>query len=147
MLFGGPTIFVDAQVPIGEGDNSLKGKKIADYLLKNAMTNNASLVEIKKPSTKLLKKRPYRQGVFGVQSEIGEAVTQVLDQALQLTRHEASTKARTSDSPWVSNAPRCFIVAGLVSERIQTTRRSHLTCTVSTSRACGSSPTTRFSRP
>ena len=116
LLFGGPTVFVDAQVPIGEGDNSIKGKKIADYLLKNAMTNNASLVEIKKPSTKLMKKRAYREGVYGVQSEIGEAVTQVLDQALQLTRHEADTKARIGDSSWVSNAPRCFVVAGRLSE-------------------------------
>lgn len=116
LLFGGPTVFVDAQVPIGEGDNSIKGKKIADYLLKNAMTNNASLVEIKKPSTKLMKKRAYREGVYGVQSEIGEAVAQVLDQALQLTRHEADTKARIGDSSWVSNAPRCFVVAGRLSE-------------------------------
>lgn len=116
LLFGGPTVFIDAQVPIGEGDNSLKGKKIADYLLMNALTNNASLVEIKKPSTKLMKKRPYREGVYGVQSEISEAVTQVLDQALQLTRYETGTKSRTGNSAWASNAPRCFVVAGRLSE-------------------------------
>jgi hypothetical protein len=116
LLFGGPTVFVDAQVPIGEGGNSAKGTKIADYLLKNAMTNNASLVEIKKPSTKLMKRRPYREGVYGVQSEISEAVTQVLDQALQLTRHELGTKPRTGDQSWMSNAPRCFVVAGRASE-------------------------------
>jgi hypothetical protein len=109
-------VFIDAQVPIGEGNNSAKGKKIADYLLRNAMTNNASLVEIKRPSTKLMKARPYREGVFGVQAEIGEAVTQVLDQALQLTRHDADTRMRTGDSSWVSNAPRCFVVAGRASE-------------------------------
>jgi len=85
-------------------------------LMKNSMTNNASLVEIKKPSTKLLKRHPYRQGVFGVQSEIGEAVAQVLDQALQLTRYEDSTRARVGDWSWASNAPRCFIVAGRLSE-------------------------------
>ncbi|MEV8253698.1 Shedu immune nuclease family protein [Rhodoglobus sp. NPDC076762] len=116
LLFGGPAVLIDAQVPIGEGTNTLKGKKIADYLFKNAMTDNASLVEIKKPGTKLLKKRSYRQGVFGVQSEIGEAVAQVLDQALQLTRHQDSTRGRTSDHSWQSSAPRCFIVAGRLSE-------------------------------
>lgn len=116
LLFGGPTVFIDAQVPIGEGDNSAKGKKIADYLLKNAITNNASLVEIKKPNTKLMKRRPYREGVYGVQSEISEAVTQVLDQALQLVRYEIDTKARIGERSWVSNAPRCFIVAGRASE-------------------------------
>lgn len=112
LLFGGPTVFIDAQVPIGESANAPKGKKIADYLFKNSLTNNAALVEIKKPSTKLMKRRPYRQGVYGVQSEIGEAVTQVLDQALQLTRYETDTKRRTDNSSWTSNAPRCFVVAG-----------------------------------
>jgi Domain of unknown function (DUF4263) len=116
LLFGGPTVFIDAQVPIGQGGNSAKGKKIADYLLKNAITNNAALVEIKKPATRLMKRRPYRVGVYGVQSEIGEAVTQVLDQALQLIRHETDTKARSAEGSWVSNAPRCFIVAGRASE-------------------------------
>lgn len=116
LLFGGPTVFVKAQVPIGEGTNAVKGKKIADYLLRNALTNNAALVEIKKPTTKLMKIKAYRKGVYGVQAEIGEAVTQVLDQALQLTRHEADTKRRTGDTSWTSNAPRCFVVAGLARE-------------------------------
>lgn len=116
LLFGGPTVFIDSQVSIGEGDNAAKGKKIADYLLKESMTNNAALVEIKKPSTKLMRRRPYRTGIYGVQGEISEAVTQVLDQALQLTRHEADTKRRTRDVTWVSSAPRCFVVAGSASE-------------------------------
>lgn len=116
LLFGGPTVFIDSQLPIGEGDNSAKGKKIADYLLKNSMTNNASLVEIKKPSTQLMRKRPYREGVYGVHSEISQAVTQVLDQALQLTRHEADTKTRTPDSSWATSSPRCFVLAGSATE-------------------------------
>jgi hypothetical protein len=116
LLFGGPTVFIDSQVPIGEGDNSPKGKKIADYLLMNAMTSNASLVEIKTPSTQLLKRNPYRAGVYGVHSEISQAVTQVLDQALQLTRHEVYTKPRTNNWSWVSNAPRSFVVAGRACE-------------------------------
>lgn len=116
LLFGGPTVFVDSQVPIGGGDKSPKGKKIADYLFQNSITNNAALVEIKKPRAKLLKKRPYRAGVYGVQAEIGEAVTQVLDQALQLTRHEGATKMRTAVTTWTSNAPRCFVVAGRLGE-------------------------------
>lgn len=123
LLFGGPTAFVGAQVPIGDGAKVAKGKKIADYLFKNALTNNAALVEIKKPTTKLMKKRPYRHGVYGVQSEIAEAVTQVLDQALQLTRYETATKERTGDATWASNAPRCFVVAGHASKELTTEDR------------------------
>jgi hypothetical protein len=116
LVFGGPTVFIDSQLPIGEGANTAKGKKIADYLLKNSMTNNAALVEIKKPSTQLLSKTPYREGVYGVHSEIGKSVTQVLDQALHLTRHESDTRSRTGDASWVSSAPRCFVVAGMATE-------------------------------
>ena len=116
LLFGGPTVFVDSQVPIGEGGNRKKGKKIADYLFRSATTNNAALVEIKKPATRLLGKTPYREGVYGVYSEIGKSVAQVLDQALHLTRHEADTQTRTLDNSWVSSAPRCFVIAGSTDE-------------------------------
>lgn len=116
LLFGGPTIFVDSQIPIGKTSNSVKGMKIADYLFSNPMTSNAALVEIKKSSTQLMSKRPYREGVYGVHFEISKSVTQVLDQALQLTKHEEDTQTRTTDRSWVSSAPRCFVVAGRASE-------------------------------
>lgn len=115
LIFGGPTVFIESQVPIGKEALSARGKKIADYLFKGGLTDNAALVEIKRPSTKLLKKREYRAGVYGVQSEIGEAVAQVLDQALQLTRYENETKVGKPDTSWASNAPRCFVVVGLAS--------------------------------
>ena len=38
-------MFIDSQVPIGDAGKSTKGKKIADYLFKHAMTNNAALVD------------------------------------------------------------------------------------------------------
>lgn len=116
LIFGGPTVFIESQISIGESGKSTKGRKIADYLFKSALTGNAVLVEIKKPSTKLLKHHPYRSGVYGVQSEIGEAVTQVLDQALQLSRHELGTKERTANRSWTTNAPRCFVIAGRADE-------------------------------
>ena len=116
LIFGGPTVFIDSQVPIGDASKSTKGKKIADYLFKHAMTNNAALVEIKKPSTQLLGKTPYREGVYGVHSEIGKSVTQVLDQALHLGHNEAATKKRTGDGSWSISAPRCFVVVGRASE-------------------------------
>jgi hypothetical protein len=33
LVFGGPTVFIDSRLPIGEWANTAKGKKIADYLL------------------------------------------------------------------------------------------------------------------
>jgi hypothetical protein len=114
LIFGGPTVFVDSQVHIGDA-NTVKGLKIADYLFKNAMTGNVALVEIKKPTTQLLRKTPYRAGVYGIHSEIGQSVTQVLDQALHLANSENDTKQRIVDKSWSVSAPRCFVVAGSAS--------------------------------
>ena len=63
------------------------GGKYPDFILLNVY-NYLDIYEIKKPSTQLMKRKPYRAGVYGVHSEISQAVTQVLDQALQLTRHD-----------------------------------------------------------
>lgn len=115
LIFGGPSIFVESQLPVGEGA-SLKGKKIADYLYKNALTGTAAIVEIKRPNTRLLLKTAYREGVYGIHSEIGKSITQVLDQAMHLRRNEAEAKNQVKDDSWTTSAPRCFVVAGMTSE-------------------------------
>lgn len=112
LLFGGPTVLVGSQVSIGDAGGSIKGRKIADYLFENSMTNNAALVEIKKPTTQLMNRTPYRDGVHGVYSEITKSVIQVLDQARRLMSHEEGTRSRTTNDSWVGTAPRCFVLAG-----------------------------------
>lgn len=86
--------------------------KIADYLFKNSLTNNVALVEIKKPSTKLLNAREYRQGVFGPSKDLNGAVTQVLDQAYSLTKNLTGLKESSRQWDLESYAISCFVVAG-----------------------------------
>ena len=76
--FGYPISFVNGQSYVGGRRIDGKGEKIGDFLIKNSLSNNAALIEIKKPHTPLLKN--YRDGVFGPHEELSGGITQVLDQ-------------------------------------------------------------------
>jgi len=111
-VFGAPMVSVHSGASVGGRGLSGSGDKIADYLFKNSLTNNVALVEIKKPTTQLLDSREYRQGVFGPSKELNGAVTQVLDQAYNLTKNLTGLKESSRQWDLESYAVSCFVVAG-----------------------------------
>jgi len=111
-VFGAPMVGVQSGATVGGGGFSGSGDKIADYLFKNSLTNNVALVEIKKPTTPLLGTTEYRAGVFGASKELNGAVTQVLDQAYQLTTNLPALKNNSRQWDLESYAVACFVVAG-----------------------------------
>lgn len=111
-VFGAPMVSVHSGASVGGRGLSGSGDKIADYLFKNSLTNNVALVEIKKPSTKLLNAQEYRQGVFGPSKDLNGAVTQVLDQAYNLTKNLTGLKESSRQWDLESYAISCFVVAG-----------------------------------
>jgi len=111
-VFGAPMVNVRSGATVGGRDISGSGDKIADYLFKNSLTNNIALVEIKKPATPLLTSSPYRDGVYGPSTEINGAITQVLDQAYQLTKNLPGLKDSSRQYDLESYAVSCFVVAG-----------------------------------
>lgn len=111
-VFGAPMVSVRSDANVGGRGLSGSGDKIADYLFKNSLTNNVALVEIKKPTTQLLEVREYRRGVFGPSKELNGAVTQVLDQAYNLTKNLTSLKDSSQQWDLESYAVSCFVVAG-----------------------------------
>lgn len=111
-VFGAPMVSVRSGASVGGRGLSGSGDKIADYLFKNSLTNNVALVEIKKPTTQLLEAREYRQGVFGPSKELNGAVSQVLDQAYNLTRNLTNLKESSRQWDLESYAVSCFVVAG-----------------------------------
>ena len=54
LAFSHPVVLVQDLASVGENKLSVSGQKIADFVYKNKMTNNAAIVEIKKPSTPLV---------------------------------------------------------------------------------------------
>jgi len=92
MAFGTPVIKIQGQAYVGGRKISGLGEKIADFLFKNSATNNATIIEIKKPKTDLLLSRPYRTQVFTPSSELVASVNQVLDQIYQFQKNIAQIK-------------------------------------------------------
>jgi hypothetical protein len=84
--------------------------------------------------------------VPSVSSGVGTGPTdQVLDQPLQLTRHEGYTKLRTNNRSWVSNAPRSLVVAGRACELDSHDKRKSVDLSREHLSGYASSPTTRSS--
>ena len=92
MVFGRPIVKVAGHASVGGRKISGGGHKIVDFLVRNALTNNAALVEIKTPSSKLLNERPYRENVYTPAGELVGAINQALDQKNKFEQEIASMR-------------------------------------------------------
>lgn len=92
LTFGCPIIKIQSHAFIGGKKLSGDGDKITDFLVKNSLTDNTAIFEIKKPSTTLFNKTPYREGVYTPHSEFSGAITQLLDQQYQFQKGILSIK-------------------------------------------------------
>ena len=55
MVFVRPSVFVGFQTLVAGESPGTGGKRILDYLYRNTVTGNAAYVEIKRPTTHLVK--------------------------------------------------------------------------------------------
>ncbi|MFE1646191.1 Shedu immune nuclease family protein [Microbacterium sp. P01] len=125
-VFGSPVVSVVSKASVGGTKLDGTGNKIADYLVKNPLTANVALVEIKTPATKIVKSTAYRDGVFGITAELSQAVTQVLDQAHQLKLHFANVKSDSRQYDLEAYSIRCFVIAGRLPSSDQPDRTKSL---------------------
>ena len=61
-------------------------------MVKNSISNNAAIIEIKKPSTRLLGASTYRKDVHAPSTELSGATNQLLDQINKFQRSIATLK-------------------------------------------------------
>lgn len=95
MAFGTPIVKIQGQAYVGGRRVSGSGEKIADFLFKSSTTNNATVVEIKRPSALLLATKAYRGQLFTPSPDLVSAVNQVLDQIYQFQKNISSIKEAT----------------------------------------------------
>lgn len=114
LAFGYPAIKISDQASIGGKRLTGDGDKITDYLIKNGVTNNLALIEIKKPSSALLNKTAYRGSVYCASTELTGSVTQVLDQCYQLQQSIAMIKTNNRIYDIESYAVHCILVIGKI---------------------------------
>lgn len=111
-VFGMPTTFFSNEVAVGGRGLNGAGDKIVDFMFKNTLTNNIALVEIKRPGTRLLESRHYRNGIYGPHRELNNAITQALDQCYHLSLELPTLKNNSRRYDLESYNIRCIVIAG-----------------------------------
>ena len=117
LAFGYPIIKVGQQASVGGRKLFGGGEKITDFLMKNKMTNNAAVVEIKTPTAKLLVKKEFRDGVFSPSSVLSASIVQALDQKYQFQRDIFGIKDKSGIHDIETYAVQCCLVMGTIPER------------------------------
>ena len=112
MAFGYPVIKVRDQASVGGRKLSGDGEKITDFLVKNSLTNNTAIFEIKTPKTSILNKVPFREGVFTPSANFAGSINQALDQKYQFQKQVAQIKENSRLYDIESYAVHCCLVIG-----------------------------------
>ena len=113
-VFGYPAIKVQGQASVGGRKFSGSGEKITDFLVKNSLTNNAAIIEIKTPQAKLLNRTPYREGVYTPSVALSGSINQVLDQKYQFEGQIAQIKNNSRIYDIESYSVHCCLIIGRV---------------------------------
>ena len=116
-IFSVPVIFIKDKAYVGGMNIDKQDAKFVDYLYTAESSNDALLIEIKTPCTKLLGSK-YRKGVFCPSSELVGSIVQVLDYRRELARNIKSITEGTAHEVEVFN-PRCIVIAGNYSEELK----------------------------
>lgn len=109
-LFSVPVVFIGDNAYVGGMNIDRQDAKFVDYLYTTDSSNDAILVELKTPVTKLLGSR-YRKGVFKPSAELSGSVVQALDYRRELSRNVQSFLKDTDKKIDLFN-PRCVVVVG-----------------------------------
>ena len=112
MAFGYPVIKVRDQASVGGRKLSGDGEKFTDFLVKNSLTNNTAIFEIKTPQTPMFKKTPFREGVYTPSAYLSGSINQALDQKYQFQKQIAQIKDNTRLYDIESYAVHCCLVIG-----------------------------------
>jgi hypothetical protein len=81
-----PIVVVEDKAYVGGKTIADAGGHIVDFLLAHQLTRNVALLELKTPTTKLLRGTPYRGGVYGPSGDLTGATSQVATQRDSLLR-------------------------------------------------------------
>ena len=115
LAFAVPVFYIQGSAYVGGKRLDGRGGKFADFVYATAHTGNLALIEIKKPSTELLRAKPYRGAeVFGPSNELGGAIAQLLDQKQKLVQEMPLIKANSERADIHAHSIKGIIVAGML---------------------------------
>ena len=111
LAFGHPVLKVRDQASVGGRKLSGKGDNITDFLVKNKLTNNCAIVEIKRSGTRLLNNTP-RNGVHTPSGRLVGAVNQALAQKYRFEKEVAQIKDNSGIYDITSYSVSCCLLIG-----------------------------------
>ena len=112
LAVGYPITIVRGQASVGGRTLCGSGDKIADFLVKNKVTNNAAIVEIKTPGTPLLNQKTYRSKVYKPSGDLSGSINQVLDQRYHFQSEFYSIVKNSKISDLESYSVHCCLIIG-----------------------------------
>lgn len=113
-LFTSSVILIRGQAYVGGKGIDNRGGNVADFLFKNSLTDDAALVEVKTPATKLLEKDKYRNNTWGPSPELSGGVQQLLTNRHNLSR-ERPHLIEESDLPFFQTFnPKAILILGSI---------------------------------
>ena len=119
LAFGYPVIKIQDQAHVGGRRLSGSSDTIADFLVKNRISNNAALFEIKTPGTPLLNKTAYRGNLYTPSSDLSGAINQMLDQKNKFQKEIASLKENSRVYDLESYAVHGVLIIGTTPQGIE----------------------------
>lgn len=117
-VFSWPVTIVKGKAYVGGKSVQDTGGKLVDLLMRNRVTRNAALIEIKTPATPLLAPTKYRNGVFVPSKELVGSVMQVINYEHSLQRDYDSI-TRQQPEPFQAFDPRCVVIIGNAQQELQ----------------------------
>ncbi|MFT6030738.1 MAG: hypothetical protein ACI8O8_002484 [Oleiphilaceae bacterium] len=118
MAFGCPIIKVQDQASVGGRKISGAGEKITDFLVKNSITNNIAIIEIKTPQ-ELLTGKEYRDSVYSPSVALSGSLNQALDQKYKLQKNIASVKDASRIYDVETYAVHCALIIGEIPDDLE----------------------------
>jgi hypothetical protein len=113
-LFSLPVFLFANQAYVGGKEIFNTNGKITDFLFKNSLTDNLTVIELKTHKTRLLAKKPYRgKDVYSLSEDLSGAINQVLDQKQNLLNEFHNLRSKAGKGDWFeSYNSKCLIIAG-----------------------------------
>ena len=112
MAFGYPMVKVREKASVGGRRISGGGGKFTDFLVKNSLTNNTAIIEIKTPETSLLNTKTYRSEIFTPTADLSGAINQALYQKYRFEQEIAQYKVNSEVYDIESYSVHCCLIIG-----------------------------------
>lgn len=122
-FFSFPVVIVKGKAYVGGKSIDNKGANLLDFLLKNELTDNSVLLEIKTPKTKLIGSS-YRDNIYNISQELSGAVIQLSNYKNSLLK-SYFTLIPNSENYFESFNPKCIVLAGNITNELSDAKKKY----------------------